>query len=251
MRIIFLFLLLITLSACRSAFIEENMSPDILFLQAKAELSNGRIEKAISIFRKLEGRYIFSPQAIEGQTMLIWLYYKKSDLAEAEATANNFLKYYPYNEYTPWVEYMLAIITYENMPYYKKNIIEATNALNLFNSFISKYPNTEYAKDLQFKRELVRSLMAYKVMQIGNYYLNHKSYIGAINRFKEVINVYSNSVFVPEALYRLEFAYLSLGLDKEAVNSFNILEYNYKSTRWYEVANDLLNKEIKVTNNKE
>lgn len=251
MRILFLFFLLIALNACASSFIAENMSPDILYRQAKAELAKGRIDKSIGIIRKLESNYIFTSQAIDGQAMLIWLYYQKNDLAEAESTANNFLKYYPFNQYTPWVEYMLAIITYESMPYYKKNIIEAVNALNLFNSFISRYPNTDYAKDLQFKKELIRSLLAYKVMQIGNYYLSHKSYIGAINRFNEIVNVYGNTIFAPEALYKLEVAYLSAGLDQEAINSFKLLKYNYNNTRWYKVANDLLSNEIRDTNNKE
>ena len=77
-------------------------------------------------------------------------------------------------------------------------------------------------------------------MEVGRYYLKRLHYAPAINRFRGVIEEFSTTSQVPEALHRLVEAYLSLGLLNEAQTAGAILGYNYRSTQWYDRTFELL-----------
>ena len=77
-------------------------------------------------------------------------------------------------------------------------------------------------------------------MEVGRYYLKRSHYVSAINRFRGIIEDFSTTSQVPEALHRLVEAYLSLGLTDEAQTAGAILGYNYKSNEWYERSFELL-----------
>ena len=82
--------------------------------------------------------------------------------------------------------------------------------------------------------------LATKEMEVGRYYLKRSHYAPAINRFRGVIEEFSTTSQVPEALHRLVEAYLSLGLVNEAQTAGAILGHNYRSTEWYNRTFELL-----------
>jgi outer membrane protein assembly factor BamD len=81
-------------------------------------------------------------------------------------------------------------------------------------------------------------------MEVGRYYLFRRDYIGAINRFRTVVERYQKTSQVAEALERLTEAYYALGVYNEAKTAAAVLGANYPGSPWYEDAYDLL-----VTNN--
>ena len=54
-----------------------------------------------------------------------------------------------------------------------------------------------------------------------------------MKRFKNVVNNYQTTSYVPEALHRLVEIYLSLGLHEEAKNYASTLGFNFPSSDWY------------------
>ena len=58
--------------------------------------------------------------------------------------------------------------------------------------------------------------VAGKEMEVGRYNLQKKNFIGAINRFKIAASQYPASRFAAEALFRLTYVYLVLGIDQKA-----------------------------------
>ncbi|MGV3278518.1 outer membrane protein assembly factor BamD [Rickettsiales bacterium LUAb2] len=249
--LVFIFACFLLLSACSGdKFKKQNIPSKVLLAEGVNLLGQGKTSKAIDIFQRVEINYADEDSAIVAQVFLIWIYYQQNNLDSAEAISRSFLRYYPYNKYSPWVEYMNAIITYEQIPNPKRDLTLASNALTAFNKIIQKYPNTEYAKDVQFKSALVKQILAERVMEIGRYYLRHKAYIGAMYRFQEIVKVYNDSVFVPEALYRLVFTAISLGINEEAINDYKVLKYNYPDNDWTKRAEKLL-KKYKINVNKE
>ena len=70
-------------------------------------------------------------------------------------------------------------------------------------------------------------------MQIGRYYLERREYIAAIKRFRNVVENYSNTRQVEEALARLTEAYYAMGLTDEAQTAAAVLGNNYPDSQWY------------------
>ena len=78
-------------------------------------------------------------------------------------------------------------------------------------------------------------------MYIGRHYLKKEKWIASINRFKNVVEEYDQTIFVTEALHRLVEINYNLGLIEESEKYANILGYNYQSSDWYKKSYKIFN----------
>src|ERR1051325_4869871 len=77
-------------------------------------------------------------------------------------------------------------------------------------------------------------------MEAGRDYLNRGDYIGAINRFRVVVERDQKTSQIAEALERLTEAYYALGVYNEAKTAAAVLGANYPGSMWYKDAYNLL-----------
>jgi outer membrane protein assembly factor BamD len=125
----------------------------------------------------------------------------------------------------------------------KKDLSALIESEKYFKLLIEEYPNTDFALDGKFKIELIRNILAAKEVYIGKYYQTKKKWIPAINRLKNVLQNYSQTEYVQEALHRLVEINYTIGLDEEANKYAALLGYNYQSSIWYEESYKIFNKE--------
>jgi outer membrane protein assembly factor BamD len=114
------------------------------------------------------------------------------------------------------------------------------SALDALQEVVRRFPESEYARDARLKIDLARDHLAGKHMSIGRYYLRHKQYLAAINRFRMVISDFQTTTHVPEALHRLVEANLALGLKDEAQATAAVLGHNFPGSEWYLDSYELL-----------
>jgi outer membrane protein assembly factor BamD len=110
----------------------------------------------------------------------------------------------------------VAIILYEQILDEKKDIKPLLKSKDKINFYLKNFPDTEYALDLKFKLDLVNNQLAAKEMYIAKYYIATQKWIPAINRLKVIVNDFSETVFIEEALHRLVEVYYRIGLTEEA-----------------------------------
>ena len=101
--------------------------------------------------------------------------------------------------------------------------------------------------DLKFKMDLINNQLAAKEMYIAKYYITTQKWIPAVNRLKSIIENYSETVFIEEALHRSVEIYYRVGLIEEANAAAAVLGYNYNSSDWYAQSYKILNKTYKLT----
>jgi len=128
----------------------------------------------------------------------------------------------------------------------KKDIDPLVKSREKINFFLKNFPETEYAIDLKFKLDLVNNQLAAKEMYIAKYYMEVQKWIPAINRLKVIVNKYSETIFIEEALHRLAEVYYKVGLIEEAKAAAAILGYNYNSSEWYAQTYKIFNKKYKL-----
>ena len=97
------------------------------------------------------------------------------------------------------------------------------------------------------KKDLIKNQLAAKEIFLAKYYISVQKWIPAINRLKNVVNDYDETIFIEEALHRLVEIHYYLGLEDEAAKYANILGYNYNSSQWYEESYKILNKNYKIS----
>ena len=112
--------------------------------------------------------------------------------------------------------------------------------------FINKYPKSDYAIDLKFKKELIENQLAAKELFVAKYYISTQKWVPAINRLKVIISKYNRTIFIEEALHRLVEIHYYLGLEEEAKKYAQILGYNYNSSQWFEQSYKILNKNYEI-----
>ena len=124
----------------------------------------------------------------------------------------------------------------------KKDLEPLLKAREAIDIFLSKYPDTDYATDLRFKRSLVQNQLAAKELFVARYYISVQKWIPAINRLKIITEKYETTIFIEEALHRLVEIYYYLGLENEAKQYAAILGYNYNSSEWFKKSYKVFNK---------
>ena len=170
---------------------------------------------------------------------------------QAEENIKRFLKLYPSDKNVIYANYLLAIIYFEQIVDEKKDLRPILKADKQIDLFLKNYPNTDYAIDLKFKKNIIFSQLAAKELFLAKYYISVQKWIPAINRLKLIVEKYSTTVYIEEALHRLVEIHYHLNLEKEANKYAKILGYNYNSSEWYAKSYKLLNKDYQIIQKKE
>ena len=165
-----------------------------------------------------------------------------------EATANleRFINQYPADKNVAYAHYLIAIVLYEQILDEKKDINPLIQSKEKIEFFLKNFPDTEYALDLKFKMDLINNQLAAKEMYVAKYYIATQKWIPAINRLKIIVEDFSETVFIEEALHRLVEVYYTVGLENEAKAAAAILGYNYNSSEWYAQSYKILNKTYRI-----
>ena len=221
---------------------EEIKTPEEIYLIAKQFFDNKAYDLSKEEFLQLKKLYPLTNEAIQAEIMIGFISYLKMDYETAIAQFELVTKKYPSHKNLDYVYYMIAISYYEQITHHSLDGKFNELALLNFNQVINRFANSDYAKDSRQKIILIKSNKAAKNMDIGRFYLKEKKYTAALNRFKIVIEEYSMTKFVPEALHRMVEAYYYMGMYEESNNTASILGYNYPDSKWYRYSYKLIKK---------
>ena len=254
--LICLYLLLISCSGKEEKTIELN-TKDIEDQMIEAyqnglnALEEGDVLFAAKNFNIVEKIYPQSIWASKSILMAAYAYYSQDYYNDAISELQRFLKNHPQHPYYPYAYFLLATCYYELIVDEKKDLSSLENSKKYYRILIKDYPNTDFALDAKYKLDLIDNILASKEIYIGKFYLTKSKWIPAMNRFKNVVDNYSNTEYVEEALHRLVEINYKLGLTDEARNYASLLGYNYQSSRWYEESYKIFNKDYTKTETKE
>ena len=209
------------------------------FKQADFFYANKRFSEAELNFTVVE-------HAAKAAIMGSYSLYGINFYSDALENLDRYLKKYPADENVIYAHYLIAIIYFEQISDEKKDLQPLLDANAKIDFFIDKFPDTDYAIDLKFKKNLIQNQLAAKELYIAKYYISIQKWVPAINRLKIILNKYQETIFIEEALHRLVEINYYLGLEEEAKKFAKILGYNYNSSEWFEQSYKVFNKEYKI-----
>ncbi len=211
-----------------------------LYNQALADLNNEDYILAARGFDEVERQHPYSVWSTKAQLMSAFAYYQSNEYDQAILAAERFIELHPGNKDIAYAYYLVAISYYEQITGVERDQKVTRQALGALQNLVRRFPNTEYARDARLKIDLTRDHLAGKEMAIGRYYQTQQFLIGAINRYRLVVEQYQTTTHVPEALHRLTEAYLALGITQEAQTAAAVLGYNFPGSEWYQDSYALL-----------
>ena len=247
---------LILLSACSKNQEEiiyqplEQTNPYELYKEGLAAFEKNDFFFSNKKFSEAELNFEEAEFAAKSAIMSIFSLYGLNFYEEANENLDRYFKTYPGDKNIIYAHFLQAVIYFEQISDEKKDLKPLLQANEKIEFFLKNYPNTEYAIDLKFKKDLIQNQIAAKELFVAKYYISIKKWVPAIQRLKIIVNKYDKTIFIEEALHRLVEIHYHLGLENEAKKYANILGYNYNSSEWFEQSYKILNKNYEFTNNK-
>ena len=196
----------------------------------------------------LEAELLFpqSEWASRSALMAAYSFYLQNFYAEALSNLERYLKTYPKDKDVAYAHYLIAMCHYETIEDEKRDAAPLLKAKNKFNYIVNNFPNTDFYIDAKFKIGLINDISASKEMYLGRHYIKKEKWIAALNRFKYVVEVYGETIFIEEALHRLVEINYRIGLTSEAQKYAALLGYNYLSSDWYKKSYKVFNKNYEI-----
>ena len=207
--------------------------PDVLYNQGLANLEGGRLGEASKKFQAIDRQHPYSEWARKALIMQAFASYRGGDYEEATSAAKRYQSLYPDSEDAAYAEYIVGLSHYRQIPDVTRDQKEAAYTATAMRALMERFPDTAYADDAKGKLRIARDQLAGKEMLVGRYYLERRDYLAAVNRFKNVVDVYPDTRQVEEALARLTEAYYAMGLTREAQASASVLGQNFPDSPWY------------------
>ena len=223
---------------------ESNQDLEIIsaYREAYNALENGDPYSAAKKFLEAELLFPQSEWASRAALMASYSFYMQNYYAEALSNLERFLKTYPNDKELAYVHYLIAMCYYETIEDEKRDSGPLLKAKEKFKFVVENYSDTDFAIDAKFKLGLIEDILASKEMYLGRHYLKKGRWVASINRFKTVVDLYDETVFIEEALHRLVEINFKLGLLDESQKYANLLGYNYQSSDWYKKSYKVFNK---------
>ena len=230
------------LSGCASVNEDKtaDWSPNRIYAEAKEELRGGTLDKAISLFEKLEGRAAGTPLAQQAQLEKAYAQYKNSDQAQALATLDRFIRLHPASPALDYALYLRGLVNFnDNLGLFsfltRQDLSErdqkaAKESFESFKDLVTRFPDSKYAEDARARMVyIVNSLAQYEV-HVARYYFSRGAYVAAISRAQVALTDYQDVPANEEALYILHRSYQAMGMDKLAADARRVLERTYPAS---------------------
>ena len=206
-------------------------------------LEEGDVLFAAKKFNEAEILFPQSEWAPKSILMAAYSYYTQDYYYDAISELDRFIKNYPKDERLNYAHFLLAMCYYEQIVDEKKDLGPLMNAQKEFEFVVNNYPDSDFALDAKYKLDLINDVLASKEIFLGRYYMKKEKWVAAINRFKQVVEIYDTTIYIEEALHRLVEIHYRLGLIDEAKKYASLLGYNYQSSKWYEATYVIFNKD--------
>jgi outer membrane protein assembly factor BamD len=213
---------------------------DVLYNEARSAFDRKEYKTAAKAFDEVERQHPYSNWAARSKLMGAYSSYQAQDYDAALIALDGFIELHPGHPDIAYAYYLRAVSYYEQIVDVGRDQELTDKASKAFEDVMRRFPDTAYARDAKFKRDLTRDHLAGKEMEIGRYYLKRGYFQAALNRFKAVVEQYQTTTHTAEALHRMVEASMALGLSEQAQKYAAVLGHNYPNSPWYKSSYSLV-----------
>ncbi|MFZ2541089.1 MAG: outer membrane protein assembly factor BamD [Gallionella sp.] len=230
--------LLLTLTACstpKDADDSAKKSAEEMYNEAKTTLSEEGYESAIKQFESLQSRYPYGRYAQQAQLEIAYAHYKQKEAEFAISAADRFIKQYPNSPHVDYAYYLKGLANFHGETGLlglmgdptERDPKAAQDSFAAFKDLVSRFPDSKYAPDARLRMQYMINALAKYEIHVASYYQRRGAHIAAVNRAKEILTVYPNSLSTRDALLILVQSYTELGMQELSNDAQRVLDKNF------------------------
>ena len=218
---------------------ERNSSEQMLYRSAQSSLRSGNYRDAITKLQKLEARFPFGRYAEQAQLELIYANFMSYQPEAVRSAADRFIRLHPQHPNVDYAYYLKGLAEFNkdrgildrlaSTDISKRDPTSMRQSFADFSELLARFPESEYAADARLRMIYLVEVLAKYEINVADFYVRRGAYVAASNRARTVVEHYSQSQFVDEALAILVETNWRLGLPDAANDALRILAMNEPS----------------------
>lgn len=223
-------------SSCSSIEkIQGSDKAETFYLRGEAYLKEGMYQQALDNFNIVKNKFPYSRYAKEAELKIGDTYYQKGEYLESQRIYGLFYEFHPEDNRRDYAIFMKGMSYYKLLPSaIDRDLSYSKNALTEFKELMQRFPESTYFDETLVKYNDIRTRLAEKEIYIGNFYRKRGAYLSAVERFKTVIDNYSDLSFTEKMYYEIANCYTKLGETEDANYYIDILLIKYPGGKYAE-----------------
>jgi outer membrane protein assembly factor BamD len=194
---IFAYILLITslLIACKSEFEQVRISndPERILTESIKYYDKGDYLRAQTLMELILNQYRGTRQGEELFFKYAYTHYHLGNYQLAATYFTNFASTFAYSTFTEEADYMIAYSNYMQSPSYRLDQDPSVQAINAFQDFANKYPDSDRVPKCNELIDELRTKLEEKAYAQGVLYYDLGQYQAAITSFDNMLSEYPES----------------------------------------------------------
>lgn len=191
----FFFSLLLFFMSCKSEFelVRSSNNPEKIYEAANKYYEQGEYDRAISLYDLVIQYYRGRQEAEELFYRYAYAHYNLNDFILAQTYFKNFSTTFANSIYKEEADFMSAYSNYRQSPNYKLDQTPTIKAIEGFEQFINKYPNSQRAIEANNLIDDLRKKLELKSVEQGMLYFKIGEYQAAMVTFQNTIKDFPES----------------------------------------------------------
>ena len=209
-KLLAVFGLIFLLSACQNdKLIKRGDTLQVAYQKAMAFYMEEDYTEAANAFDTVTRLGRGTDYGQEAQYYLAESYYKNQQYLLAASEYDRFVSLYPNDERRQEAEFKAAMSYYHQSPRYKLDQSATRNAIERFQLFNNRYPDSELVTESADKIDELRNKLARKTYEAAQFYVRTDQYLAATIYLEETIDQYPESEWAEKALVDLIKTYVT------------------------------------------
>lgn len=192
------------------------LEPDALWTRADTEFRAEEWDDAQAAFQAFVFNYPTHPRIQEARYMLALSYYEGEEYVTAAQEFARLADDYPQGPWADDSRYRTCLSYRELSPKPQLDQEYTRGAIDHCTSLVTFYPESDFVPEARTIVDDMRTKLARKVLESGDYYFRRNAFDSAIIYYEDVLEQYPNTSVAPQALLKIVRAYERIGYDEEA-----------------------------------
>lgn len=240
MKLLFVAILLLTLSACGAGRVAQPKSAEVYDQEGENFFNKGRYEDAIASWEKVRDSFQSAELTTQAELKIAKAYFEAGQYAEAAVAYEEFLRQRPNHPETASNLFHLGTSYFRQIRSPDRDQTTTRQALTTFERLLQQFPNDARAAESKELIGKLRDQLAAHELYVGRFYVRTKKTKAAINRLTSLLEHYPEHSGRDEAYFLLGQAHLLQGERELATKNFNILNHDFPDSRFVAKAHKLL-----------
>lgn len=208
-KLLFVLGFLFVFSACQDdRLIKRGDSVEVAFQKAMAFYEAEEYGEAANAFDTVTRVARGTEYGQEAQYYLAESYYKDGQYLLAASEYDRYVSFFPQDPRRQEMEFKAAMCYYHQSPRYKLDQSETRRAIQRFQLFNNRYPDSERVTEAAEKIDELREKLAHKSYEAAQFYLRTEQYKAATIYLDRTIDQYPESKWAERALVDQVQAYI-------------------------------------------